>query len=223
MSFKTLEDYNEAMKTWCPAPCFEYIEETGEFVKFTDNDLVEFQDPVISEIMGEVRLGDVRRMRQLDNRFRKADIKTFYEFRFFSCILKLEDNAFEGCSQLEVIALPQYLYVLGNHSFGGCSNLKELNFPDTLEIVADSALTGCSSLTSLTLPPNVKSIGAYAFNGCEALQEVKITSPLPPYIHDTTIFNGCDSLTSIYIPASVVGKYKSDHVWSKFGNIIKGI
>lgn len=222
MTFRTLEEYELVKKSWLPAPHRVYIQETGEFVNFGDSDIVEFEDPIVSEIMGNKRLGDIRRLQQLNNRFRGTGIGSFKEFRYFGCILKLEDNAFNGCQLLESITLPDYLYLIGNHSFGGCSNLRELILPDSLEIIADSALSGCHSITELTLPSNIKSIGSYAFNGCSALEEINIKSFLPPYIHDKTIFNDCSSLKSINVWPSLVPKYLNDYRWKVFGDLIKG-
>lgn len=222
MTFRTLEEYEIAKRTTLPAPHMVYIEEIGDYAKFRDSDIVEFQDNAVYEIMGESKLGQIRRLQQLNNRFRGTMIKDFPEFRYFSCILRLEDNAFNGCECLESITLPDYVYIIGNHSFGGCSNLKELKFPDTLEIIADSALSGCSALTELTLPGNVKTIGNYAFNGCCEMQEINIKTYLPPYIHDKTIFNGCENLRSINVWPSLVPKYRNDYRWKEFADLIKG-
>lgn len=222
MTFRAMEEYEIAKETWLPAPHRVYIQETGDFINFGDSDIIEFQDPMVSQIMGNKRLGDIRRLQQLSNRFRSTDIENFKEFRYFGCILKLEDNAFNGCQLLEEISLPMYLYLIGNHSFGGCSNLRELILPDSLEIIADSALSGCYSLTKLTLPSNIKSIGSYAFNECRALEEINIKSFLPPYIHDKTIFNGCSSLKSINVWSSLVPKFLNDYRWSAFAGLIKG-
>ena len=133
-------------------------------VSFGGNELLKFEDETVAEIMGEVRLEEVNKLQQLGNRFRQTEIQRFYEFRYFNCILRLEDNAFEGCRELEEIALPEFLYTIGHHSFSHCESLKRLTLPDSIEIIGDSAFSGCSSLSTITLPWNVKAIGSYVFS-----------------------------------------------------------
>lgn len=221
MTFRTIEEYEEAKRTWCPAPHFVYIQETGEWISFGGNELLKFEDETVAEIMGEVRLGEVNKLQQLDNRFRQTGIQRFYEFRYFNCILKLEDYAFEGCRELKEIALPEFLYTIGHHSFSHCESLKRLTLPDSIEIIGDSAFSGCSSLSSITLPWNVKVIGSYVFSKCTGLEEIDIKTYLPPYIHDATFIEGCTALRAINMYPSVIEKCKLDHTWKTLTYLLK--
>lgn len=221
MSFRTREEYEEAKRTWYPAPHMAYIQETGDWISFIGSDDLIFEDEELTKIMGNVKLRDVNKLQQLGNRFRKSDISTFNEFRYFSCILKLEDNAFEGCANLQHIVLPEYLYIIGHHAFSHCVGLEKLDLPPTVEIIGDSAFSGCSSLKSITIPYQVKSIGTYAFSKCTALEEIDIKTYMPPYIHDATIIEGCSSLRSINMYPSVVEKCKADHTWQKLSHLLK--
>ncbi len=60
-------------------------------------------------------------------------------------------------------------------AFDGCSNLKRVNIPDSVTSIGSYAFYGCSGLASVNIPDSVTSIGSYAFSGCApALYETPI-------------------------------------------------
>ena len=59
---------------------------------------------------------------------------------------------------------------IGNWAFEGCSNLATITLPNTLESIGYAAFHDCASLTSLKIPANVKDISAGIVNkGCTSL------------------------------------------------------
>ena len=81
---------------------------------------------------------------------------------------------------------------LGNRAFERCSSLTEVVIPNSVTTIRDSAFYGCSSLTNVVIPNSVTKIGDWAFFGCTSLTEVVIPNSV------TTIgllaFAGCDNL-----------------------------
>ena len=59
-----------------------------------------------------------------------------------------------------------------NGAFDGCSSLTSVTIPDSATSIGEYAFYGCSSLTSVTIPDSVTSIGKYAFDGCSKLTNV---------------------------------------------------
>ena len=89
-----------------------------------------------------------------------ANVKKIYATLFGG---KLTSVVFEENSVCESIP-----YV----AFNGCSSLTSINIPDSVTSIGDKAFYDCSSLTSITIPENVASIGEEAFYSCEALTEI---------------------------------------------------
>ncbi len=54
---------------------------------------------------------------------------------------------------------------IGSHAFDGCTGLTSVTLPNSLTTIGYEAFDGCSGLTSITLPNSVTTIGNYAFYG----------------------------------------------------------
>ncbi len=67
---------------------------------------------------------------------------------------------------------------IGSSAFQGCSNLTSVAIPDGVTVIANSAFYGCSSLTSIVIPDNVTSIGNYAFYNCSSLTKINYTGTI---------------------------------------------
>ena len=116
-------------------------------------------------------------------------------------------RAFYGCSNLSSIDLPAGLTQIGDYAFHGCSSLTSINIPDSVTQIGEGAFAGCSSLTSINIPDSVTQIGDYAFYGCSYLTSINIPAGVTQIGYG--VFAGCSSFTSINIPDSVtqIGDY----------------
>ena len=110
-------------------------------------------------------------------------------------------RAFFGCSSLTSVVIPNSVTSIGYYAFEGCSSLISVVIPNSVTSIWDSAFRGCSSLTSVVIPNSVTSIGNSAFVGCSILTSVVIPNSVTS-IGDYA-FYGCSSLTSVEIPNSV--------------------
>ena len=110
-------------------------------------------------------------------------------------------SAFNSCSNLQTIKLPDSTAVIDTDSFRNCSNLISVTIPDNVTSIGNSAFNGCGSLTSVTIPDSVTSIGGSAFRGCSSLTSVTIPDSVTSI--GGSAFRDCSSLTSVTIPDSV--------------------
>ena len=113
------------------------------------------------------------------------------------------DSAFDICSNLTHIALPDSITDIGIGAFNGCSSLESINIPDSVKMIGNNAFNSCSSLESISIPDGVTSIGEGAFYYCSSLTSITIPDSVT-YISDHT-FNNCTSLATVNIPESVTG------------------
>ena len=87
-------------------------------------------------------------------------------------------GAFQNCSMLISITIPDSMTSIGNYAFYNCSSLTSITIPDGVTSIGNYAFYNCSSLTSITIPDGVTSIGQQAFFGCSKLIEVYNKSSL---------------------------------------------
>ena len=146
--------------------------------------------------------------------------------------IKLEDgtlgiaiHAFNGCTGLKSITIPNSVTYIGYSAFQNCVGLTSVILPNSVTYIEDFAFYDCSSLSSITFPNSLLSIGARVFYGTpwednlpdglvyagNVAYKYKGTMPDNTNIklEDGTLgvaagaFEGCSGLTSITIPSSV--------------------
>ena len=110
-------------------------------------------------------------------------------------------SAFQNCTSLQNITLPEGVTSIGNSAFQGCTSLQSINIPEGLTSISNSTFQDCTSLQSINLPEGLTSIGDDAFSYCSALQSPKLPESLTSLGSDA--FHGCLQITSIDIPQGV--------------------
>lgn len=138
---------------------------------------------------------------------------------FTYSVTSIGDWAFNACSSLSSVTIPNSVTSIEMDAFARCSDLTSVTIGNSVTSIGSEAFLFCSSLTSVTIPNSVTSIAGDAFDGCSGL-----TSPIynahifafmpTSYPGAYTIPNGimsindgafyrCSGLTSVTIPNSV--------------------
>ncbi len=87
-------------------------------------------------------------------------------------------------------------YDYGYYAFQGCTGLTSVTIPNSVTSIGSSAFIGCTGLTSVTIPNSVTSIGYDAFYGCTGLTSVSIPNSVTSI---ERAFSGCTGLTSFVV------------------------
>jgi len=107
-------------------------------------------------------------------------------------------DAFNGCTSLTSITIPNSVTRIGSYAFAYCTSFVSITIPNSVESISNSVFWGCESLASITIPNSVTSIGSYAFYNCTSLASIIIPKSVASIGID--VFCGCTSLT-IYCEA----------------------
>lgn len=130
------------------------------------------------------------------------------------------DYAFEGCTGLKKVDIPQNITRIGayalcacgiesfevpsgvtrieEYTFSACDLLKEIKLPSGLKEIGFGAFSGCDSFVDIELPGSVEKIDMCAFKMCDRLRSVVIPNSATEILYG--VFDGCESLESITTP-----------------------
>ena len=130
-------------------------------------------------------------------------------------VTSIGESAFEGCSSLTSIKIPEGVTSIGEEAFLGCSSLTSIKIPEGVTSIGESAFYDCDSLepkllvydkgtkcygwignkekcTDVEIPEGVTSIGGSAFEECSSLTSIKIPKSVTSI--GESAFSGCSNL-----------------------------
>ena len=147
---------------------------------------------------GELSYTEAEEVTNIGTVFRdNTSITSFNELQYFTGLVGLTTYAFEGCSQLTSIILPNSIIITTNGTFSGCSSLTSVTLSSSLQRIANSMFQDCSALTYIDIPATVTTIGQDAFKGCSSLTSIVIPASTTTIYNSA--FNNCHSLQSIVV------------------------
>ena len=81
----------------------------------------------------------------------------------------IDGFAFENCTGLTEITIPDSVTVIGGYAFQYCTELTSVTFGNSVTIISTGAFQMCTGLTSIIIPDSVTDISERAFSGCTNL------------------------------------------------------
>jgi len=85
--------------------------------------------------------------------------------------------AFDECSGLTSVSIPDGVTSIGICAFGGCDNMTSVDIPDSVTSIGGGAFSGCSSLTNVILPKSLDTVGDFPlFGSCTALTRIDVAT-----------------------------------------------
>ena len=122
-----------------------------------------------------------------------------------------------------VINIEEGTLVISEMAFDGCSSLSSISIPNSVTNIGRYAFRGCNGLSSVTIGDGVTSIGNGTFSDCSGLTSIvsEIQDPFP--LED--VFNCYDkdiyATAMLTVPAGTKEKYQSTDGWKEFVNIVE--
>lgn len=119
------------------------------------------------------------------------------QFEAGACpVVAIAPHAFEGCTALRRVILPQGLRQIGEMAFLGCLHLKRLVIPGSVQRVGTLAFAKCSGLERVRIEPGVQALGPSSFSKCSGLTRVDVPASLVSF--GGGVFFGCGRQLCLY-------------------------
>ena len=101
---------------------------------------------------------------------------------------------------------------VGNYAFNGCTNITSLTLPESLTTIGTQSVSGCTSLTTVEYPRTITSAQPDTFTGSTALTTIKIigTGEMQTYTSTNQPWNSImTQITNVEISSTItsVGDY----------------
>lgn len=143
-------------------------------------------------------------------------------------LTEIGDDAFNWCSALEEVNIPDGIIRIGDHAFFWNLRLRKINIPSTVTRIEKHAFDS-APLDSIDIPAGVTFIGRNAFWNNSKLQKVYARPIIPPVTTEWTNgdgpylpFHSCPMETAIlYVPKGSADAYRTSMVFSEFKNIVE--
>ena len=200
---------------------FSNIIEIGEL-----GNPIQFADPEVKnlcvknyDVNGDGELSEGEALLVTSINFATSNITSFNELgTYFTNLTSIGDWAFNSCSGLTSLTIPNSVTSIGEYAFYGCSSLTSIEMPNNVTSIGYSAFYRCNGLTSVTIPNSVKNIGESAFSKCSGLTSV-VSEIEEPFAFDSNAFNGIASTCTLTVPAGTRNAYIAKG-WTE--NVFKG-
>lgn len=115
--------------------------------------------------------------------------KELKRITFPSTLQSICHYCFANCTKLKVIDLPSANFIYSN-AFENCTSLASILLPDNLHDIDPEAFKGCTSLTGFVMPNNNSFLNPFAFENCSSLKDVYMWNN----DFEPNTFVGCDNV-----------------------------
>ena len=134
-----------------------------------------------------------------------AHAETLKRVKICEGVVSIGKSAFENCTNITNVALPNSLTDIGSWAFAKCSNLQGVNIPNNVLTLGNSingyVFEDCTNLQNVTLGNNIVTIGSYSFKNCSSLKDVTI--PVTAKTIGSYAFYNCTNLENMYYEGNI--------------------
>ena len=109
---------------------------------------------------------------------------------------------------------------IGYAAFEGCSSLTSVTIPNSVTSIGYGAFQECIRLTSLTIPNSVTFIDELAFFWCISLKDVFCYAENVPRTPANAFYDTYIAKTILHVPVGSVDDYKAAEPWKNFKEIV---
>ena len=153
---------------------FSSISQDNEYVYFTltdgtmitipkhDKEYIQFEDLQVKAICcknwdtnsdGELSYNEAASITNIEEVFNgNNNIITFTELKYFSGLSEIPANAFNSCTSLIKIALPNNITTIEDKAFYKCENLSNLSISIGVLSIGNNAFAKCAKFTNIAIP-----------------------------------------------------------------------
>ena len=134
-------------------------------------------------------------------------------------VTAIGDGAFDGCSTLTEIVIPDSVVNIGAYAFKDCTGLTKVTIGNGVTIIGSAAFQSCENLTDVTVGTGLQKIGVSAFADCKKLSSIYLPESVTEI--GPSVFGGCQCLTEIRFggtKAQWEAVAKSDNWINRTGN-----
>lgn len=145
-----------------------------------DKENIQFEDLLVKAICcrnwdtnfdGELSYAEAAAVTDIGTVFKgNTEIIAFTEFRYFTGLEFVAEDAFNGCSNLWKVVLPENMESIDSSAFYGCSCLQNIEIPSNVTYIGQYAFENCIKMGSIIIPDNVSIIDERALKGCSFRQ-----------------------------------------------------
>ena len=135
------------------------------------NVYLEFADPLVKQVCANtwgdgvgLTAKNAATMTSISTTFRNRAIVSFNELQHFTKLSSINNNAFNSCTSLESITLPNSVTSVGDYGFAYCINLKNLTIPDSCTSIGNFAFIQDTGLINLTIGSGVSTVNTSMFS-----------------------------------------------------------
>jgi hypothetical protein len=134
------------------------------------------------------------------------------------------EYAFADCAKLKSVRLTNSAY-LGQAAFQCCTALTSVTLPNKSSYAYPETFSGCTSLSGIAIPPKVWMLNDGMFRNCTSLTGID----LQDYADDKSqldrlgseVFDGCIGLSSLVIPSSITSLMQIDENFLRGSSVRK--
>ena len=111
-------------------------------------------------------------------------------------VVEISTSAFESCTTIISVWIPDSIQIIGKDAFVLCSSLESVRFGNGVQMICEGAFTRCTALNNIVIPNSVTTIQPYVFALCYEFTSIKYDGTISQW-NDINKYGAWNSLSKI--------------------------